>query len=90
MNFIRRTCTSRMVYPYAKFNELSSDGFRKSDGYYVYVNVCHDSKRIYFNDSIPEHEKSDVLLKVLNTFLGMCPRYVLHSGDASVTESKNL
>lgn len=56
-----------MVYPYAKFNELSSDGFRKSDG-------CHDSKRIYFNDSIPEHEKSDVL----------------HSGDASVTESKNL
>ena len=63
-----------MVYPYAKFNELSSDGFRKSDGYYVYVNVYHDSKRIYFNDSIPEHEKSDVL----------------HSGDASVTESKNL
>jgi hypothetical protein len=62
MNFIRRTCTSRMVYPYAKFNELSSDGFRKSDG-------CHDSKRIYFNDSIPEHEKSDVLPKVLNTFL---------------------
>jgi len=57
-----------MVYPYAKFNELSSDGFRKSDG-------CHDSKRIS---------------EVLNTFLGMYPRHVLHSGDASVTESKNL
>jgi len=66
MNFIRRMYTSKMVYPYAKFNEFSSDGFRKSDG-------CHDS--------IPEHEKGNVLPRVLNTFLGMYPRYVLHSGE---------
>jgi hypothetical protein len=81
MNFIRRLCSSRMVYPYAKFNELSSGGVRKSEGYYIYINVCHDSKRIYFNDSIPECEKKDVLPRVLNTFLGMYPRYVLHSGE---------
>jgi hypothetical protein len=47
----------------------------------IYINVCHDSKRIYFNDSIPECEKKDVLPRVLNTFLGMYPRYVLHSGE---------
>ena len=81
MNFIRRICSSRMVYPYTKFNELSSGGVSKSDGYYIYINVCHDSKRIYFNDSIPECEKKDVLPRVLNTFLGMYPRYVLHSGE---------
>jgi hypothetical protein len=78
MNFIRRLYSSRMVYPYTKFNELSSG---RHDGYYIYVNVCHDSKRIYFNDSIPEHEKKDVLPRVLNTFLGIYPRYTLHSGD---------
>ena len=81
MNFIRRIYSSRMVYPYTKFNELSSGGFGKSDGYYIYINVCHDSKRIYFNDSIPECEKKGVLPRVLNTFLGMYPRYVLHSGE---------
>ncbi len=81
MNFIRRICNSRMVYPYEKFNELSSGG-----GYYMYINVCHDSKRIYFNDSIPECEKKEVLPRVLNTFLSMYPRYVLHSGDECVSD----
>jgi hypothetical protein len=78
MNFIRRICNSRMVYPYGKFNEISPG---RCDGYYLYINVCHDSKRIYFNDSIPEYEKKEVLHKVLNTFLSMYPKYVLHSGD---------
>jgi len=78
MNFIRRICNSRMVYPYKKFNEISSG---KRDGYYLHINVCHDSKRIYFNDSMPEYEKTDILPKVLYTFLNTYPKYVLHSGD---------
>jgi len=84
MNFIRRICNSGTV---TKFNELS---IGRRDGYYIYVNVCHDTKRIYFNESMSECEKTNDLPKIANTFLSLYPRYILCSGDASVTESKNL
>jgi hypothetical protein len=87
MNFIRRLYHSKMVHPYTKFNELS---IGRRDGYYIYVNVCHDTKRIYFNESMTECEKKNDLPKIVTTFLSLYPRYVLYSGDASVTESKNL
>ena len=76
-----------MVYPYTKFNELS---IGRHDGYYIYVNVCHDTKRIHINESMSKCEKMNDLPKITKTFLSLYPRYILYSGDASVTESKNL
>jgi hypothetical protein len=83
MNFIRRLYHSKMVHPYTKFNELS---LGRRDGYYIYVNVCHDTKRIYFNESMSEHEKTKDLPKIANTFLSLYPRYILHSGDECVSD----
>ena len=48
MNFIRRICNSRMVYPYGKFNEISP-------GRRDYKQICITLRRL--NASVTESKK---------------------------------